>query len=135
MAKKLGLAQAHLVVDTILNAATARNLRFAAAVVDIGGEVICMARADGATALNARMCVNKAYTAVKWGRDTKALKERLFDMSLGDERRDIARPGDPRFTPVGGILLTRRTARCWAHGAAAARCRLELAAWAKAFAF
>jgi glc operon protein GlcG len=107
MAKKLGLAQARHVVDTILDAATARNLRFAAAVVDSGGEVICMARTDGASGLNARMCVNKAYTAVKWRQNTKALKERLFDMSLGDERRDIAWFGDPRFTPVwGGILLT-----------------------------
>ena len=61
---------------------------------------------SGASALNARMCVNKAYTAVKWLRDTKVLKERMFDMSLGDDRRDIAWFGDPRFTAVwGGILL------------------------------
>jgi glc operon protein GlcG len=107
MANKLGLVEAQLVVDTILKAATERNLRFAAAVVDPGGEVICMARTDGASGLNARMCVNKAYTAVKWRQNTRALKERLFDMSLGDERRDIAWFGDPRFTPVwGGILLT-----------------------------
>ena len=106
MGKKLGLAEAQLVVETILQAAAARNLRFAAAVVDSGGELIFMARNDGATPLNARMCINKAYTAVKWRRDTKTLKERLFDISLGDDRRDIAWFGDPRFTPVwGGILL------------------------------
>ena len=88
-------------------AAGERNLKFAAGVVDAGGELICLARMDGATPLNARMCVNKAYTAVKWHQNTKALKERLFDMSLGDERREIAWFGDARFTPVwGGILLT-----------------------------
>ena len=107
MARTLGLAQARAVVDAILKAAGERNLKFAAAVVDTGGELICLARMDDATPLNARMCVNKAYTAVKWRQNTKALKERLFDMSLGDERREIAWFGDPRFTPVwGGILLT-----------------------------
>jgi|SRR6478672_13124316 glc operon protein GlcG len=107
MARTLGLAQARAVVDAILKAAGERNLKFAAAVVDTGGELICLARMDDATPLNARMCVNKAYTAVKWRQNTKALKERLFDMSLGDERREIAWFGDPQFTPVwGGILLT-----------------------------
>lgn len=106
MARKLGLQEARLVVDTILKAAAERKLRFAAAVVDSGGELICLARMDGTTPLNARMCVNKAYTAVKWRQNTKTLKDRLFDMSLGDDRREMAWFGDMRFTPVwGGILL------------------------------
>jgi glc operon protein GlcG len=112
MAKKLGLAEARAVVEAILDAAVQRNLRFAAAVVDSGGELICLARMDGASALNARMAVNKAYTATKWLQDTKAIKERLFDMGLGDDRRDIAWFGDPRFTAVwGGILLTAEDGR------------------------
>ncbi len=107
MARKLGLQQARAVVEAVLDAAAQRNLRFAAAVVDSGGELICLARMDGASPLNARMAVNKAYTATKWLRDTKAIKERLFDMGLGDDRRDIAWFGDPRYTAVwGGILLT-----------------------------
>ena len=106
MATRLGRLEARAVIDAMLQAAIDRKLEFAAAVVDPGGELIAMARTDGASALNARMCVNKAYTAVKWLRDTKALKERMFDMGLGDERRDIAWFGDPRFTAVwGGILL------------------------------
>ena len=106
MAKTLELAEARAVVDAILKAAAERNLKFAAAVVDAGGELVYLARMDGATPLNARMCVNKAYTAVKWGLNTKALKERLFDMSLGDDRREVSWFGDARFTPVwGGILL------------------------------
>lgn len=107
MATKLGLNEARAVVDAILAEAERRNLRFAAAVVDSGGELVCLARMDGASPLNARMAANKAYTATKWLRDTNAIKERLFDMGLGDERRDIAWFGDPRFTAVwGGILLT-----------------------------
>ncbi len=106
MANRLGRREALAVIDAMLQAAIERKLEFAAAVVDPGGELIGMARTDGASALNARMCVNKAYTAVKWLRDTKVLKERMFDMGLGDDRRDIAWFGDPRFTAVwGGILL------------------------------
>jgi len=106
MAARLGRREARTVIDAMLQAAIERKLEFAAAVVDPGGELIAMARTDGASALNARMCTNKAYTAVKWLRDTKVLKERMFDMGLGDDRRDIAWFGDPRFTAVwGGILL------------------------------
>mgnify|MGYP001168300945 CR=1 FL=1 len=106
MPNRLGLREARAIIDAMLAAAAERKLNFAAAAVDPGGELISMSRSDGASALNARMCVNKAYTAVKWLRDTKALRERLFDMSLGDDRRDIAWFGDPRFTAVwGGILL------------------------------
>jgi glc operon protein GlcG len=106
MARRLGLDEARVVVEAVLAAAAQRNLRFAAAVVDSGGELIYLARMDGASPLNARMAMNKVYTATKWLRDTKAIKERLFDRALGDDRRDIAWFGDPRFTAVwGGILL------------------------------
>jgi uncharacterized protein GlcG (DUF336 family) len=38
--------------------------------------------------------------------DTRVLKTRLFDMSLGDERREIGWFCDPLYTPVwGGIVL------------------------------
>jgi glc operon protein GlcG len=106
MANKLGLGEARAVVEAILKAAAERGLNFAGAVVDSGGEPIYLARMDGASPLNARMALNKAYTATKWRQDTKAIKDRLFDMSLGDDRRDIAWFGDSRFTAVwGGILL------------------------------
>ncbi len=106
MASKLGLDEARAVVEAVLNAAAARDLRFAAAVVDSGGELVYFARMDGASPLNARMAINKAYTATKWRQNTKAIKDRLFDMGLGDDRRDIAWFGDSRYTAVwGGILL------------------------------
>ncbi|MGE0151712.1 MAG: heme-binding protein [Reyranellaceae bacterium] len=106
MANKLTLAVAQAVVDAILAAAAERKVVMAAAVADAGGELVCLKRMDGGTALNSRMAFNKAYTAVKWQRDTKTLKERMFDMNLGDERREMAWFGDLRFTPVwGGIVL------------------------------
>jgi uncharacterized protein GlcG (DUF336 family) len=106
MADRLGLKEARAIVDAMLAEAERRGLKFAAAVVDAGGDLIYMARMDGASALNARMSYNKAYTATKWQRDTRVIKERLFDMSLGDERREITWFCDPLYTPVwGGIVL------------------------------
>ena len=40
MASRLGLDEARAVVEAVLNAAAARDLRFAAAVVDSGGELV-----------------------------------------------------------------------------------------------
>lgn len=106
MAEKLGLKEARVIVDTMLEEAEKRGIKFAAAVVDAGGDLIHLGRMDGASALNARMSYNKAYTATKWQMDTKVLKTRLFDMSLGDERREITWFCDPLYTPVwGGIVL------------------------------
>ncbi|MBK6659196.1 MAG: heme-binding protein [Proteobacteria bacterium] len=106
MANKLGLKEARMIVDTMLSEAEKRGIKFAGAVVDAGGDLIHLARMDGATALNARMAYNKAYTATKWQMDTRVLKTRLFDMSLGDERREITWFCDPLYTPVwGGIVL------------------------------
>jgi glc operon protein GlcG len=106
MADRLGLEEARAIVDAMLAEAAKQGLKFAAAVVDAGGDLIHLSRMDGASALNARMSHNKAYTAVKWQRDTKAIKERLFDMSLGDERREVSWFCDPLYTPVwGGIVL------------------------------
>lgn len=106
MAERLGLKEARAIVDAMLTEAESRGLKFSVAVVDAGGDLIHLARMDGASALNARMSYNKAYTATKWQRDTKAIKERLFDMSLGDERRELTWFCDPLYTPVwGGIVL------------------------------
>ncbi|MGE0578672.1 MAG: heme-binding protein [Reyranella sp.] len=109
MAERLGLGEARAIVDAMLKAASERGLKFAAAVVDAGGDLVHLSRMDGASALNARMSYNKAYTATKWQRDTRIIKERLFDMSLGDERREITWFCDPLYTPVwGGIVLRAR---------------------------
>jgi glc operon protein GlcG len=110
MAEKLGLIEARAVVTAMLDEAAKRGLTMAAAVVDAGGDLIYLARMDGASALNARMSHNKAYTATKWQQDTRALKTRLFDMSLGENRREINWFGDPMYTPVWGGILLRSSA-------------------------
>lgn len=106
MADKLGLKEAQAITEAMLKAAAEKGLRFSVAVVDAGGDLLHLSRMESASALNARMSYNKAYTATKWQADTKVIKSRLFDMTLGDERRDIAWFCDPLYTPVwGGIVL------------------------------
>ena len=90
MADKLGLDEARIIVDAMLTEASKRGLNFAGAVTDAGGDLIHLSRMDNASALNARMSFHKAYTAVKWKRNTRAIQDRLFDMSLGDNRREIS---------------------------------------------
>jgi len=100
MAEKLGLEEARAAVEAVFKAASAKNLRYGAAVVDSGGELVYLARMDGAGPITARMSSNKAYTSAKWRADTKMLKDRLF------ERREMLWFGDLRFTPVwGGAVL------------------------------
>ena len=106
MTQKLGLVQARTVVDAMLKAAAEKGFIMSAAVVDFGGDLIHLARMDGASAVTARMSYNKAYTAVKWQKDTKMLRERLFDWSLGDNRREVGWFGDTLYTPIwGGVVL------------------------------
>lgn len=103
---KLNSNMAKAIVHAMLDAAADRGIRFTAAVVDSGGELLYFGRMDGASPLTARMAFNKAYTSAKWTQDTKALKKRLFDHALGVDIRDIAWFGDARFTPIwGGIVL------------------------------
>jgi len=46
------------------------GLNEARAIVDAGGALIHLSPMNGASALNARMSCNKAYTATKWQNDT-----------------------------------------------------------------
>jgi len=83
-------------------------------VVDGTATPVCLVRIDGAPPLTVRMCGNKAYTAIEWGRDTKEVREGLFRglAPTGEPVRDIAWFGDPRYTPIwGGVLLKNKDGR------------------------
>jgi len=102
---RITLQQAKEIVEEVIRFATetkpGRPSSFA--VVDGAGIPICFARMDGAPSLTARMAVNKAYTAIDWGRDTKEVREIFF---TGEKKRDVAWFGDPRHAPIpGGVLL------------------------------
>lgn len=50
MAERLGLVEARAIVEVMLEEADRRGLKLAAAVVDAGGDLIHLARMDGASA-------------------------------------------------------------------------------------
>jgi len=71
------------------------------AVVDAWGNLISFARMDGASALTARMAINKAYTSACFGADTRGLNQ--WFKGAG---KDVAWYDDHRLTVVhGGVCL------------------------------
>ena len=72
-------------------------------VTDTAGALVYLIRMDGASTLNARMAINKAYTAIETRRDTVDSENLLKKTG-----RDIAdfSGGEPRLTYIpGGVLI------------------------------
>ena len=69
------------------------------AVVDTHGELIALARMDGAPLSALRLAMNKAYTAARAARTTEELGRKLRHPETGF---DIAYFGDERFVGFGG---------------------------------
>ena len=102
---EITLEDAQQVIEAMVKYASetkpGRGMAFA--VVDHGGALVSFARMAGASPLNARVSVNKAYTAIDWRSDTQEVVQRLF---TGESKRDVAWFGDPRLAPIpGGVLL------------------------------
>jgi len=75
-AKSLELKEARKIVDAIIDAAEkSEGQPMAAAVVDRHGDLVYLARMDGATPITARMCVTKCYSAMELLRDTITSRE------------------------------------------------------------
>ena len=99
------LQDAKDIIEAMLKYASVTKVgrAMAFAIVDSAGALVCFSRMDGASALNSRMAINKAYTAIDWKRDTKEIREKLF---TGEGKRDVAWFGEPRLAPIpGGVLL------------------------------
>ena len=79
------------------------NAPMALAVVDTAGAPVYVVKMDGASTLNVRIAINKAFTAIETRRDTID-----SDNILKKLGRDIANfsAGEPRLTYIpGGVLL------------------------------
>ncbi len=102
--KTLGLEEARKIVEAILEATRKSEGRpMAAAVVDIAGDLIYFARMDGAAPVTATMAINKAYTVIRWGRDT------IVSHKMIKDGRDVAWFGDSRLAPIpGGVAIRSR---------------------------
>jgi len=100
-AKSLGLDEARKIVEAALEATLkAKGRPISAAVVDSAGDLISFDRMDGASLNSVTVAQNKAYTAVRFGRDTKDIR------TLLEQGYDIVWFGNPRYAPIrGGVLI------------------------------
>jgi uncharacterized protein GlcG (DUF336 family) len=110
------LREAQEILDVMLKYMSGKKQGRPSAFVVVDGTAsrVCLARIDGSPSLSVRMCENKAYTAIDWGRDTKEVRETLFRglAPAGEPVRDIAWFGDPRYAPIwGGVLLKNKDGR------------------------
>src|SRR6202795_3146835 len=92
-------AEAHRIVDLIVEKATRLQKSLVVAVSDSHGELIAFARMDGAPISSIRIAANKAWTAARERKTTKEIGEKVRHPEKG---HDIAYYGDPRFVGWGG---------------------------------
>jgi glc operon protein GlcG len=90
-------ADAQRAIATIQQALAERNKTGVIAVADAHGELIALARLDGAPLPSINIAINKAYTAARTRQSTLA-----FGANLRAKGYDITFNGDPRFTGFGG---------------------------------
>ncbi len=100
--KSLGLKEAGKIVDAIIEASeNSEGRAMATAVVDRHGDLVCLARMDGATPLNGRMALYKCYTAIDAFRDTIGTRELMDRLKLCTYEFC-----NPVFTTIpGGVLI------------------------------
>eukprot|EP00929_Paragymnodinium_shiwhaense_P009484 TRINITY_DN113668_c0_g1_i1.p2 TRINITY_DN113668_c0_g1~~TRINITY_DN113668_c0_g1_i1.p2 ORF type:complete len:143 (-),score=45.12 TRINITY_DN113668_c0_g1_i1:161-589(-) len=72
--KQLTLAGAHVLVQNGLEVAQKLGLKVTMAVVDAGGNLVCLHRMDGAMAVSSRIADGKARSAVVFARETMLLE-------------------------------------------------------------
>ena len=90
---------AALAVDAIVAELGRRGQTAVVAVADAHGELLALARLDGAPVSSVTVATNKAYTAARLRRPT-----RVLGASIQTRNIDIGYYGDPRYTGFGGGL-------------------------------
>ena len=93
------------IVDAIIDKALQFQKAAVIAVADAHGELIALARMDGAPLSSVRVAANKAYTAARERKPTKDIGDKMRDPVKGF---DIAFYGDSRFVGWGGGIPIRR---------------------------
>ena len=91
--------EARRAVDAMAAEISRRGKAAVIAVADAHGELIALARMDGARLSSIAIATNKAWTAARSGRTTAEVGARVRDPEKGF---DIAYYGDPRFVGFGG---------------------------------
>ena len=101
----IGYAEAKLAMDSMLAELERRAKAAVVAVADSHGELILLVRMDGAPRSSVAIATNKAWTAVRSGKPSRDVGQRLRDPQEG---YDIAYHGDPRITGWGGGIPLRK---------------------------
>jgi glc operon protein GlcG len=101
----LDYAEARRAIDAIVAEVTRRGKAAVVAVADSRGELIALARMDGAPVSSIAIAANKAFTAARAGKPS-------FDIGAKvrhpDQGFDIAYYGDPRYCGWGGGVPVRK---------------------------
>jgi uncharacterized protein GlcG (DUF336 family) len=132
----LGLNAADEIADLALSAAAERGVNICVAVVDRAGHCLVFKRRPGAPFHSIDIALDKAYTAVSFGRPTGAWEERLA--KAGDMLRHGLMHRE-RFVGFGGgvpvVVDGQRVGAIGISGGSEAQdvefCEAALAAWQK----
>ena len=95
----LTLAAAQSAIADILRTTASNARKPVIAIVDSHGELIALARTDGAALTSLTLAINKAYTAARAARTSEELGKKVNDPA---NKTPLAGFGDPRLTGVGG---------------------------------
>jgi glc operon protein GlcG len=101
--KTLTHAAASRAIEAMVASLTERGRVAVVAVADAHGDLLALARMDGAPASSVRIASHKAWTAASEGVSSRAIGERV----RSEERLDIAYYGEPRVCGWGGGLPVR----------------------------
>lgn len=94
----ISIDEARMLMDTALDLARRDGgAPVAAAVVDPSGELVAFARLDGTPGIAIEIAINKAYTAARTKRPTRALAEQMRN-----EQKQLEIFGDARLTYFHG---------------------------------
>lgn len=93
--------EAKRAVDLIIEQALQMKKAAVVAVADSHGDLICLARMDGAPVSSITVATNKAWTAARERKPTKEIGEKVRHPEKG---HDIGYYGDPKYVGWGGGL-------------------------------
>jgi glc operon protein GlcG len=92
-------SEAKRALDLIVDKASQMQKSAAVAVADSHGDLICLAKMDGAPISSIRIAMNKAWTAARERKSTKEIGEKA---KHPEKSHDIAYYGDPKYVGWGG---------------------------------
>jgi len=91
--------EAKRAVDRIVEKAGQMQKAAVVAVADSHGDLICLARMDGAPVSSVQVATNKAWTAARERKPTREIGEKVKHPEKG---HDISYYGDPKYVGWGG---------------------------------